>query len=204
MRNIDLTKLFIAGPGDQTENFVRILIQYSVYTAILPEIDVGSGVIIPKLEPTGVGEIPFNSLRYPELIAQTRIATPDAVIICIMPAVDDAATIAKMTYHIFWKSKIQANPESAIAIWPELSGKTSDPVLCEATFMSNVFTKCSPSDWISTDTSAADLAIDFKTVMGLDTKDLNQIISDFLEMPRQSQLDTFIQQFRTVNQQYLS
>lgn len=121
-----------------------------------------------------------------------------------MPAEDDAATIAKMTYHIFWKSEIQANPDSAIAMWPELSGITSDPVLCEAAFMSNVFTKCSPSNWISTDTSAADLTIDFKTVMGLDAKDLSQIISDFLQMPRQSQLDTFIQQFRTANQQYLS
>jgi hypothetical protein len=40
--------------------------------------------------------------------------------------------------------------------------------------------------------------------MGLDTKDLNQIISDFLEMPRMSEFDTFIEQFRTANQQYLS
>jgi hypothetical protein len=204
MRNIDLTQLFVASPGDQTENFVRILIQCSVNAAILPEIDVGSGIIISKSAPTDVDKILFNSLRYPELIAQTRNKIPDSTIVCIMPAEDDAATIAKMTYHIFWKSEIRANPESAIAMWPELSGITSDPVLCEAAFMSNVFTKCSPNDWISTDTSAADLTIDFKTVMGLDTKDLNQIISDFLQMPRQSQLDTFIQQFRTANQQYLS
>jgi hypothetical protein len=204
MRNIDLNQLFIAAPGDQTEYFVRILIQCSVNAAILPEIDVGSGIIISKSAPTDVDKILFNSLRYPELIAQTRSEIPDSTIVCIMLAEDDATTIAKMTYHIFWKSEIQTNPESAIAMWPELSGITSDPVLCEAAFMSNVFTKCSPNDWISTDTSAADLTIDFKTVMGLDTKDLNQIICDFLQIPRRADLDAFIQQFRTINQKYLS
>jgi hypothetical protein len=136
MRNIDLNQLFIAAPGDQTEYFVRILIQCSVNAAILPEIDVGSGIIISKSAPTDVDKILFNSLRYPELIAQTRSEIPDSTIVCIM--------------------------------------------------------------------SAADLVIDFKTVMGLDTKDLNQIISDFLGMSRMAEFDTFIQQFRTINQKYLS
>jgi hypothetical protein len=159
----------------------------------------------PVIDPvTGMIQANTKNLTLPEQIAQTRRETPDVTIVCIMPAEDDATTIAKMSYHTYWKSEIQANPESAIALWPELSGKTSDPVLCEAAFMSNVFTKCSPISWIETDMSAADLVIDFKTVMGLDTKDLNQIISDFLGMSRMAEFDTFIQQFRTINQKYLS
>lgn len=204
MRNIDLTKLFVAGPGDHTANFVQILIKCSVTSAAVHEIDVESGVIIPRFEPPGAPDIQPNGICFPELIAQKRREDPAATILCVMPAEDDAATIARMTYHIFWKEEIQEDPASAIAKWPELDGQQWDPVLCETAFMSNVHSKCTPETWIAADRSNIDLVIDFKTVMGLDTKDLNQIICDFLEIPRQDDLDEFIQQFRTINQKYLS
>jgi len=210
MRNIDLIKLYLAGPCDHTSNFVQNIIRCSVNAVTLPEIDVKSGVIISRPDPasvdsTGVYQTYQNALlHFPEQIAETRSGNLESVIVCIMPAADDAATIAKIAYHTFWKKQIQHDPTIAISQWPELEGKTSDPDLCEVAFMSNVSTKCSPSSWNSIDTSAVDLVIDFKTVMGLDTKDLTQIICNFLEIPRQSEFDTFIEKFRTANQQYLS
>ena len=221
MKTIDidtlvLANLFVAGPPNQANSLVGHIFTPMKMIGNFPPAERTSRLrqaittyflypTEPAINPdSGAVQANIKTIMLPELIAQTRSETPDATIVCIMPAEDDAVTIAKMSYHTYWKSEIQANPESAIAQWPELDGKTSDPDLCEAAFMSNVFTKCSPSSWIETGTSAADLVIDFKTVMGLDTKDLNQIISDFLEMPRMSEFDTFIQQFRTANQQYLS
>jgi len=204
MRNIDLSKLSIASPGDHTANFVQTIIKCAVNSAILNDIDQDSGLVVARQEAPETPEIEIRNLSFPEQIAQTRSEIPGAIIVCIMPAEDDAATIAKMKYHTFWKDQIEDYPDRAIALWPELAGQTTDPVWCEAAFMSNLVTKCSPEHWINTDTSAADLKIDFKTVMGLDTKDLNQIICDFLEMPRQSSFDAFISDFRTANQKYLS
>jgi hypothetical protein len=204
MKTIDPTKLFIAGPGDQTVRFVRGIINHSVNSLAPPTIDDVSGIIVPRQVASDEVVIPAQNLNFPELIAQTRSEIPESTIICIMPAEDDAATIAKMIFHTYWKDQIQSNPAGAIATWPELAGQTSDPALCEAAFMSDVHSKCSPVAWIESDTSAADLVIDFKTVMGLDTKDLNQIICDFLQIPRQAELDTLIAQFRAANQQYIS
>jgi hypothetical protein len=216
MKTIDQTTLFVASPGAQTADLVSILFAVINQISKLSQTDQQSYTVrkfitdyfFNPAQPiintvTGTISKTSNTLNFPDQVALTRSEIPAATIVCIMPAEDDASTIAKMTYHTYWKVEIQTNPESAIALWPELAGKISDPVLCEAAFMSDVFSKCSPSNWIKIDTSAADLVIDFKTVMGLDSKDLNQIISDFLQMPRQSQLDTFIEQFRAANQQYL-
>jgi hypothetical protein len=201
MKNINPSDILVAGPGDDTSGLISKIFNFYLTPTADAEaleqllstlnVDVVTGAVTP-----------INTIiNFPDQLQSAQVANPNAVIVCVMPDIDDDETIANMTYHKHFKTWIQANLSEAVAQWPELDGNTADPVLCEQAFMSDLSTKVSPTHWRSL--TDLDLIIDFKTVIGQDSQDLNQIIADFLETPKATEIDTYISQYRAANQQYI-
>lgn len=201
MKTIDSSSLFFAGSASDASNVVFNLFHF--YNATATGLDLGELSQIYAVDPvTGSTHLRREIINFAEQIGDISNSVPEAIIICVKPDLDDRLTIAKMIYHKHFKTWISENLTLAIDQWPELAGVTDDPVACEQAFLSNLSTKVSPLDW--SDTRNYDLVIDFKTVLGLDSKDLNQIVADFLETPRSADIDTFISDYRNANQQYIS
>lgn len=148
---------------------------------------------------TGLAEIKIN---YDDMVSLST-AGPEKIVICIMPDQEDILPIAKMMYHQYFKQWIAENPDHATAQWPELTENLSNEEQTEAAFLLDLSSKVYIDGWQSA-TELFDLVINFKTVMGTDDADFHQILADFLETPRLTEIDTYISQYRLANNQYLS
>lgn len=141
----------------------------------------------------------FNG-HFPDDVARIRNETLDSTIIYIKFDDDDIPVIVKMMYKKHFKFWIDENLEQAVKQWPELTNAIT-PADKETAFFKNLRSKIDVT-WNSVDVTKVDLVIDFKTIMGINKTDLHQLIVDYLGVTQLPEVDAFIKQYRSINQQY--
>jgi hypothetical protein len=203
---IDFDDVVIFYPGGSGGSFVRAIFKYYLTDSLeaLNVINKESGDCHRAHEKNANSLWPWpanGQCHWPSFIPLARqTLKKNAVIVCIRPSHANAYTIVKMMYHKHFKNYIKLNPEEAVKNWPELAGHLQNP---ELIFLSDISKKIAIDDWNNVDMAHVDLRIDFDTIIGKDKHNLNKIIADFLQIPVRPEVDEFIAQYRTINQQYL-
>jgi hypothetical protein len=198
MKDLEINNIFVAAPYSGFGHVVSTALGYYLKTNKSSIIDLLSvDQLTGKAEASSYVEQDFS------LALSAKTDNPEKITICIIPDTDDELTISKIIYHQHFKQWIVDNPVQAVEQWPELAGQLSDPQLTETAFLSDLDSKVYIAGWRSIDTSQIDLAISFKTLMGIGNTDLHQVLVDFLETTKDPLVEDYINQYHAANLQYL-
>jgi len=124
---------------------------------------------------------------------------PGQKIIAIDYDPDDYKLITKLVYNKYWIPILKETPSLLLTNWPARRYTSMEM------FYNDIFNNGAQilveSKW-SENLSAVnvDFVIKFKDIM---FNDINQIVSDYLVVPRSSEIDNFILQYREINKKYL-
>jgi hypothetical protein len=195
MKDLTVPNLLVGSPYAGLASLVLTIIKY--YYSPNKKIDLAVDSESGAVEIAGPVKQDFA-----EFMSAVETKSADQFVICIPVSDDNSLAVAKMSYHQYFKQWIIENNELATEQWPELINNLSDPALAESAFLSDLFTKVYVG-WATMDQTNIDLTIDFETIMGTNNIDLHQTIADFIEVDRLPEIDTFIEQYRSANQQYL-
>ena len=124
---------------------------------------------------------------------------PKAKSVVITCDTDDIGFISTM--HFYKQLKPNWNIDiynllPSSSTWPDFNKGVDDPMIKQG--LVDVISIWAQK-WTNTDTSLADCIIPFKTVLGLNDTSLNEVVSNFLNMPPDKEINNFIIHYQTYN-----
>ena len=143
---------------------------------------------------------PFISKHYHNVgdIPILKEENPNIKIILIMFDEDDIELISKMQYLKVAKEWLKHNLDEAILTWPELQEGIVNLDTRQQTWQNHYIEGC--KHWLSAiEKDKADFIIDFKTIYGNSDTNLNQLISNYLNVPASIEVDNYITEYRLIN-----
>lgn len=150
----------------------------------------------------GVGQSTPN-YHEPTDIEIIKQVNPTAKIVLISYEPDDLNLIIKMQYEKVFKKWLYRNKDAAEQTWPELKGRMATPEEQENSVKAVLASGY--STWLSKiDSCEVDKIIKFKTIIGQSDEDLNQIITEYIQLDRLTEVEEFIKQYRLINQKYFN
>lgn len=125
--------------------------------------------------------------------------TDKTKIVFIDFSLDDLKTIATMQYHKQFKDWVKEHKEEAMATWPLLD--LTDEKTTEKSH-SEMYISGHQHYHQKVQYDKIDYIIEFKTVFGLNEKNLNEEISKMLGFNLLSEIDEYIKEYRLINKKY--
>ena len=180
--------------GGTCGSFVKLIWNYYRY------IDQQCNLYINEV--TGDAHNPNLPIHYHNIgdILKLKKTDPNIRIVLITFEDDDIELISKMGYFKHTKKWLANtnNLEFAMKEWPEIAEGIKNPATREITWMQHYST--GSKRWINDiEINQADVIIDFKTIYGKTSKDLNKIIAEYFGVEHLQEVDEYINKYRLLN-----